>query len=116
MEKLIVNKEYDENQQIEAELIVVNDKNSDENSCPICDEFFITSDLLDIHMNYHNDVTQLDGNSSESVHRSNEEYQIGVYYSCDKCDSSFSHETNLQEHKKKKHDLNRSKRNKKGRP
>ena len=65
LEKLLTNK--GENLQIEVESLIETDKNNDDDICPICDEHFISSGILEVHMNTHNDILQLDGNACESV-------------------------------------------------
>ena len=62
-------------------------------------------------------IPQLDGILGNMSHNlGNDGYQIGVLYPCDECDSQFSHEKIMHEHKRKKHNVNRLKRKKKGRP
>ena len=73
---------------------------------------FEGSDNLDLN------IPQLDGNMmvAKANLAVNDGYQIGVFYPCDECDSKFSHENVMLEHKRKKHNVNRTKRKKKGRP
>ena len=52
----------------------------------------------------------------EEIRLGNDGYQIGVLYPCDGCDSKFSHENIMLEHKRKKHNVNRTKKKEKGRP